>query len=97
MCNVMRTNRVILNESGRISDCKGWTIRVHFDLIDTQDVIDGVRSPEFSFGNLRYHVKNTAQVMLRVISHARMILDGGGVHSYIFLNSLTAFTVLSAS
>jgi hypothetical protein len=96
MCSEMMTKRVLVNEAGTISDCHGWNIKVRFDLVETQDVVDGVPSPEFSFGNLRYKDIHAPQVMLRVRSRAELTLDGAGLHSTFVLNSPDAFTVMGA-
>jgi len=96
MCGEMMTKRVLVNETGIISDCHGWNIKVRFDLVETQDLVDGVPSPEFSFGNLRYKNRHASQVKLRVGSRAQLYLDGAGLHSTVVLNSPNAYTVIGA-
>jgi hypothetical protein len=96
ICSEMITKRVLVNETGTVSDCHGWNIKVCFDLVETQDVIDGVRSPEFSFGYLRYEDRHAFQVISRVCSRAQVTLDGAGLHSTVVLNSPDAFTVMGA-
>ena len=47
----MRTNRVLMNQAGTLSDSVRTDVKVHFDLVETQDIVDGVPDLEFSFGN----------------------------------------------
>jgi hypothetical protein len=96
MSTEMRTNRVFMDQPGRISDTEGMNISIHFDLVETQNFVNGVPGPEFAFGNLRYPEKHKSQVLSRLHARTRVNLQGGGIQTTVFLNSLTSFTVMCA-
>lgn len=95
MRSEVRTNRLFVNEEGRISGYRGLSIRVRFDLTETQDFVDGVPGLEFSFGNFRYKDIHAPQVNLHVLSGARVNLNGGGIQTAISLNGPDTFTVIN--
>jgi hypothetical protein len=91
----MRTTNVISNEEGTISNCVDTRVRVHFDLVETQDFVDGVPDLEFSFGNLRFADEANPQVASLARFRAPLVLSGGGIETTILLNGPNAFTVIS--
>ena len=95
MLRQMRTIRLISNEAGTISDSVHTKIKVHFDLVETQDFIDGVPDLEFSFGNLRFGDEASPQISSLVRRRAPLALSGGGIQTTILLNGPNAFTVMS--
>jgi hypothetical protein len=91
----MRTLKVISNEEGTISNCVHSSVKVHFDLVETQDFVDGVPDLEFSFGNLRFPVEAKPQISILANRRMPLILSGGGIETTILLNGPNAFTVMS--
>jgi hypothetical protein len=91
----MRTNRQIVNAEGTISDRVRINIKVHFDLVETQDIVDGVPDLEFSFGNLRFGETAESQISSLARSRKPVILAGGGIQTTILLSGPTSFTVMS--
>lgn len=96
MRNCVRSKRVLVNEKGRISGCEGLDIMVRFDLVETQDFIDGIPSLIFSYGNFRYEDKHTSQVVSRLLCGALLNLKGCGIDTVISLNGPYTFTVMNA-
>jgi hypothetical protein len=94
MCE-MRTTRRIENESGTISDSFGLKIPVRFDLIETQDFIEGIPVGNFTYGNLRMEKDRAAKVASLVMYRARLLLTGGGIQASVRLFEFGAFTVMS--
>ena len=92
----MRTNRVLVDEPGRISVCGGVDIKVRFDLVETQDFVNGHPSLKFSFGNLRYKPRHAQNITLLVRSCTLVTLRGGGIQTTVFLNSEDSFAVIGA-
>ena len=91
----MKTIRKIVNAAGTISDCVSLNIKVHFDLVETQDMVDGVPDLEFSFGNLRFGKAAESQISSLAQSRTPVILAGGGIQTTILLSGPTSFTVMS--
>jgi hypothetical protein len=91
----MKTKRVISNEAGTISDCVRTEVKIHFDLVETQDFVDGVPDLEFSFGNLRFGDEATPEISSLAQFRAPLVLSGGGIQTTILLNGPNAFTVMS--
>jgi hypothetical protein len=91
----MKTIRVIENEAGIISDCARTKVKVYFDLVETQDFIDGVPDLEFSFGNLRFEDESNHKISSLAQFRAPVVLSGGGIQTTILLNGPNAFTVMS--
>ena len=58
----MKTTRQIVNAADTISDRVRLNIKIHFDLVETQDLVDGVPDLEFSFGNLRFGEAAKSQI-----------------------------------
>ena len=94
MTRKMATKRVMINEPGTLSDRLETKIRVHFDLIETQDFVDGVPDLEFSFGNLRFGDEATLSVLSHSFSRTPLVLEGGGICTTILLSGPNAFTVM---
>ena len=91
----MKTIRKIVNAEGTISDRVRLNIKVHFDLVETQDIVDGVPDLEFSFGNLRFGEAARPQISSFARSRTPLILAGGGIQTTILLSGPTSFTVMS--
>src|SRR5579863_9043705 len=91
----MRTNRVLMNQAGTLSDSVRTDVKVHFDLIETQDLVDGVPDLEFSFGNLRFAEEASSDVSSLVLARKPVLLAGGGIQTTILLSGPNAFTVMS--
>jgi hypothetical protein len=91
----MRTIKVISNEEGTISDCVHTSVKVQFDLVETQDFVDGVPDAEFSFGNLRFSDEANPKLSFLAQFRAPVVLAGGGIETTILLNGPNAFTVMS--
>ncbi|HEV2486297.1 MAG TPA: hypothetical protein VGT08_12265 [Terracidiphilus sp.] len=54
MKNVTRTNRQIFDIPGTITGPNGLKVEVSFDLIELEDLIDGIPGPKYSYGVLRF-------------------------------------------
>jgi hypothetical protein len=91
----MKTIRLISNEAGTITGRMQTNVKVHFDLIETQDFVDGLPDLEFGFGNLRFGDEATAQISSLARFRAPLVLAGGGIQTTILLNGPNAFTVMS--
>jgi hypothetical protein len=91
----MKTIRLITNEAGTITDSVHTKVKVHFDLVETQDFVDGVPDLEFGFGNLRFGDEATPQISSLALFGAPVVLAGGGIQTTILLNGPNAFTVMS--
>lgn len=90
----MLTKRVIINKPGTLSDRLRTKFKVHFDLVETQDIVDGVPDLEFSYGTLRFGPKATPGVKSLALSRTPVILAGGGIQTTILLSGPHAFTVM---
>lgn len=95
MHRIMKTKRVISNEAGVLSNCAHTEVKVHFDLVETQDFIDGTPDLEFSFGNLRCEDEASHRISSLALYGAPLVLSGGGIQTTILLNGPNAFTVMS--
>src|SRR3954454_19612895 len=91
----LKTNRKIMNAAGTISDRVRVNFKVHFDLIETQDLVDGVPDLEFSFGNLRLEQGAESQISSLARTRTPLILAGGGIQTTILLSGANAFTIMS--
>ena len=92
----MRTVNVISNEAGTISDRAHASVKVHFDLVETRDFVDGVPDLGFCFGNLRFEDQAKSEISSFVLYGGPLVLAGGGIKTTILLNGPNAFTVVSA-
>jgi hypothetical protein len=95
MHRIMRTKRMMSNQAGTISNCVQTEVKVLFDLVETQDFVDGVPDLEFSFGNLRFGDEASHQISSLAHHRAPLVLSGGGIQTTILLNGPNAFTVMS--
>jgi hypothetical protein len=91
----MKTVRHIVNQAGTISDRVRVKFKVHFDLVETQDLVDGVPDLVFSFGNLRFEEEMQPHISSLAVSRTPLILAGGGIQTTILLSGPNAFTVMS--
>ena len=95
MLREMKTIRRISNEAGTISVGAHTNVKVNFDLVETQDFVDGVPDLQFSFGNLRFEDETNPQISSLVRFGAPLGLSGGGIQTTSLLNGPNAFTVVS--
>jgi hypothetical protein len=95
MLREMKTIRLISNQVGTISDCVHTSFKVHFDLVETRDFVDGVPDLEFGFGNLRFGDEAKSRISSLASFRAPLVLSGGGIQTTILLNGPNAFTVMS--
>ena len=91
----MRTTRVILNKPGTLTDRVRTNVKVLFDLVETQDIVDGVPDLEFAYGNLRFEDELNSHVLVLTHSRKPVVLEGGGIQTTILLLGPHAFTVMS--
>jgi hypothetical protein len=94
MDKVTRTNRQVFDIQGTITSADGLTVAVRFDLIELEDVIDGLPGPKFSYGVLRFPNPLEPTVGKRLLSATRLILSGGGVQAALCLYKLNSFTLI---
>jgi hypothetical protein len=95
MRSCVRSKKVFENEIGRISGCNGLDIKVRFDLVETQDFVDGVPSLIFRYGNFRYAEEHISQVHSNLLCGALLKLRGRGIEVSISLNNPDKFTVIN--
>jgi hypothetical protein len=93
MDKVTRTNRQVIDIKGTITSADGLRIDVRFDLIEMEDVIDGMPASRFSYGVLRYIEPLEPEMKLRVLSAAGLRLTGGGIQVALCLYKLNTFTL----
>jgi hypothetical protein len=86
-----------MNQAGTLSDSVRTGVKVHFDLIETQDIVDGVPDLEFSFGNLRFEDEVKDNVAWLVLARTPAVLEGGGIQTTILLSGPNTFTVMSVT
>lgn len=94
MDTVTRTNRQVFDIQGTITSSDGLRVAVHFDLIEFEDLIDGIPTHKFSYGILRFPEPLEASIGQRLLSAAQLILNGGGIQSALCLYKLTSFTLV---
>ncbi len=90
----MLTKRVITNKPGTLSDRLRTRVKVHFDLIETQDIVDGVPDLEFSFGNIRFGDEETPSISSLALSRTPLVLAGGGIQTTILLSGANTSVVM---
>ena len=91
-----RTNRQIVDIAGIISDPGGLRVEVSFDLIELQDLIDGIPGQKYSYGVLRYREPLELKVAQHLLSTSRKVLTGGGIQATLCLYKLDTFTILDS-
>ena len=91
-----RTNRQIMDITGTISGPGGLKVEVSFDLIELQDLVDGIPGQKYSYGVLRFQEPLEPQVAQRLLSATRKVLTGGGIQATLCLYKLDTFTVLES-
>lgn len=95
MSREMRTKKVIANEAGTLSDRVHMNVKTYFDLVETQDFIDGVPDLEYSYGDLRCGEEARPRLSTLALSRKPLILAGGGIQTTILMSGPNAFTVMS--
>jgi hypothetical protein len=93
MDNVTRTNKQVFDIEGTISSSDGLSIDVRFDLIEMEDLIDGMPASRFSYGVLRYLEPLEAAMKPRLLSASGLTLTGGGIRAALCLYKLNTFTL----
>ena len=86
--------RSIRDAAGTISYLRSAVLPVHFDLLETQEFLNGLPVFSLSLGNLRYDAKSERIFSAFVSSHARLILEGGGIQATVYLHKANEFTVM---
>ena len=94
MDTVTRTNRQIFDIPGTITSSDGLSIPVRFDLVEFEDLIDGMPGHKFSYGVLRFEPSLEPSIGQRLLSATHVILSGGGIHSALCLYKLNSFTLV---
>lgn len=95
MTKETRTNRQVFDVAGTLSTPGGLKFDVQFDLIEFEDLIDGLPGTKLSYGNLRFSDTLPTTAVPLLLSSSRLILTGGGIHATVCLYRLTSFTVLT--
>jgi len=93
MDKVTRTNRQVLDVRGTITSSDGLRIDVRFDLIEMEDLIDGMPASRFSYGILRYIEPLEPAMKPRLLTAAGLTLTGGGIQAALCLYKLNTFTL----
>ncbi|MGA9669914.1 MAG: hypothetical protein WBQ94_11935 [Terracidiphilus sp.] len=88
------TKRVITNKPTTLSDCLHTKVKVHFDLVETRDIVDGVPDLEFGYGNLRFGAEAKPGHASGAHSRVPAVLAGGKIQTTILLSGPHAFTVM---
>jgi len=91
----MRSIRNVVNESGAISDRFRLNVKVHLDLGEPQNIVDGVPDLKFTIDDLRLENKGRSRVSPPSRSGTSMIFSGGGVQTSMCLSGSSAFTLIS--
>lgn len=94
MNTVTRTNRQLFDIPGDITSADGLSIPVRFDLVEFQDLINGMPGQKFSYGVLRFQDPLEPSIGQRLLSAAQLILTGGGLQSALCLYKLNSFTLI---
>lgn len=94
MDTVTRTNRQIFDIQGTITGTDGLAVAVRFDLIELEDLVDGMPGQRFSYGVLRFQDPLEPSIGQRLLSATRLILSGGGIQSALCLYKLNSFTLV---
>ena len=93
MDTVTRTNKQVFDIQGTISSSDGLSIDVRFDLLEVEDLIDGIPASRFSYGVLRYLEPLEPEMKPRLLSAADLTLTGGGFQAALCLYKLNTFTL----
>jgi hypothetical protein len=93
MDKVTRTNRQVIDIKGTITSADGLRIDVRFDLIEMEDLIDGVPASRFSYGVLRYIEPLEPAMKPRLLTAGGLTLTGGGIRAALCLYKLNTFTL----
>jgi hypothetical protein len=94
MKKVTRTNRQIFDITGTITGPNGLKVEVSFDLIELEDLIDGIPGRKYSYGVLRFQEPLEPSIEPRLLSTTRLVLTGGGIQATLCLYKLNSFTVV---
>jgi hypothetical protein len=90
---VTRTNRQAFDIPGTITGPDGLTVAVRFDLMELEDLVNGVPGSKYSYGVLRFQGRLEPSIEQRLLSATRLILTGGGVHAALCMYKLNSFTL----
>ena len=93
MNTVIRTNIQILDIAGTITGPADLKVDVRFDLMEFEDLNDGIPSSKHSYGILRFQEPLEPSMKGRLLSTGRLILTGGGIQASLCLYRLNSFTL----
>lgn len=93
MNTVTRTNKQIFDILGTITGPDDLKIDVRFDLMEFEDLIDGIPGPKHSYGILRYVEPLEPSIEPRLLSATPLTLTGGGIRAALCLYKLNSFTL----
>jgi hypothetical protein len=89
-----RTNRQVFGIQGIITGPNGLRVAVRFDLIEFEDLIDGLPGPKFSYGVLHFQEPLEPSIESRLLSATHLSLAGGGIQAALCLYKLNSFTLI---
>ena len=93
MDNLTRTNKQVFDVPGTIAGPDGLRVNVSFDLLEMEDLVDGIPAATFSYGVLRYRDPLDLMTKTQLLSATRLTLTGGGMQSSLCLYRLNSFTL----
>ena len=94
MDKVTRTNKQVFDLMGTITSADGLRIDVRFDLLEIEDLIDGIPASRFSYGVLRYPEALEPAAKSRLLFASLLTLTGGGIEAALCLYKLNTFTLV---
>jgi hypothetical protein len=94
MDRVTRTNKQIIDIEGTITSTDGLHIDVRFDLVEMEDLINGILASRFSYGVLRYPEPLEPAMKSRLLFASHLTLTGGGIEAALCLYKLNTFTLV---
>jgi hypothetical protein len=93
MDKVTRTKQQVFDIPGTITGPDGIRVDVRFDLLEVEDLVDGIPASRFSYGILRYLQPLETSVKSSLLSATRLTLTGGGIQATLCLYKLNTFTL----
>jgi hypothetical protein len=93
MDKVTRTKQQVFDIPGTIIGPDGIRVDVRFDLLEMEDLVDGIPASRFSYGVLRYLHPLETSMKSTLLSATRLTLTGGGIQTTLCLYKLNTFTL----
>lgn len=93
MDKITRTNQQVFDIPGTITGPDGFRVSVHFDLIEMEDLVDGIPCSRFSYGVLRFLQPLESSMKSRLLSATPLTITGGGIQATLCLYKLNTFTL----